>query len=170
MYIEVPYETMKQNYPQCLEKVIGGFQKKKKPFDEKSLTYKVHWIQLVRPYSTEGVGKIIAGTAQPEKPFCERYDNATVENVREYFGSDIRWWIEATHGRLRVIVEPDTQLPFPVEIAQSYAESLQKDIDARNRFLSLSPEQQREETDKLIQELGFSPGESSFILGMPGMS
>ena len=170
MYIEVPYETMKQNYPQCLEKVITRFQKKKKPFDEKSLTYKIHWAQSVRPYSTEEVGKIIMGKAQPEKSFCERYDKATEENIREYFGSDIRWWIEASHGRLRVIVEPDTQLPFPVEIAESYAKSLQSDIDAHKRFLSLSPEQQWEETDKLVQELGFSPEESSFKLGRPGIS
>jgi len=170
MYIEVPYETMKQNYPQCLEKVIKGFQKKKKPFDEKSLTYKIHWAQSVRAYSTEEVGEIIVGKAQPEKSFCERYDNATEENIREYFGSGIRWWIEASRGRLRVIVEPDTQLPFPVEIAQAYTESLQRDIDARKRFLSLSPEQQMEERDKLIQELGFSPEESSFMLGRPGIS
>lgn len=167
MQIEIPYEAMKQNYPQYLKKAIEKFQKKGKPFDERSLKYKIYWTQSLKMYNTEEMGEIVMGRKSPPKTFQERYDSATVENIREYFGTDIHWWITVSNGRSYVELQPDTQLPFPVEIAQAYIEPLQRDIDERKRISMLTPEEKKKETREILQRMGYSREQTDFILCGP---
>jgi len=167
MQIEIPYEVMKQNYPQYLKKTVEKFQKKGKPFDEKSLKYEMHWIQSVKMYSTEEMGEIVMGRRSPPKTFQERYDSATVENIREYFGSDIHWWITVSNGRSYVKLQPDTQLPFPAEIAQAYIEPLQDAIDEHKRVSMLTPEEKKEEARQILQQMGYSCEQTDFIFCGP---